>query len=440
MIQLNHGYRKRFTTEVAGIATAADSTPTAILYRNGSASGVTVTVSTTAETGVYLATFTTLDVGDSWARTDHLELLVTATIDGDAGYKAVLWDSDSDPDAPMRGTDNALLASSYTAPANGDIAAIKAKTDNLPNDPAGVSDVSPTIDFNPTIEPTELSSTSVNEIRDGLATSQDVEEAKDDVIEAIPLPADNAAAVFDTDIAEHTTENTFGWLLTAVGAGVATLLGRITGLLRTKSEADAAHAQVLADIGQSLGPADRRVTFTVQNDSLGVPGARITVDGTLRRGFTDINGQLPLLLAESVNPYTVKVSPPPGFEPVDDISVTVAASDMTVPVELALSEISPPDSPDLIPVLVNVFNQLGKPCRDAKVVVEVVGAPAFAGDAVLTNVDNVAHTLASGQARIDLYRNQTYQFTITYKRYPPITILRKLPQSGLSYVVTQVVG
>jgi hypothetical protein len=36
----------------------------------------------------------------------------------------------------MRGTDNALLASSYTAPANGDIAAIKAKTDNLPNDPA----------------------------------------------------------------------------------------------------------------------------------------------------------------------------------------------------------------------------------------------------------------------------------------------------------------
>jgi hypothetical protein len=136
MIQLNHGYRKRFTTEVAGIATAADSTPTAILYRNGSASGVTVTVSTTAETGVYLATFTTLDVGDSWAKTDHLELLISATIDGDAGYKAVLWDSDSDPDAPMRGTDNALLASSYTAPANGDIAAIKAKTDNLPNDPA----------------------------------------------------------------------------------------------------------------------------------------------------------------------------------------------------------------------------------------------------------------------------------------------------------------
>jgi hypothetical protein len=41
----------------------------------------------------------------------------------------------------MRGTDNALLAASYTAPANADITAIKAKTDNLPSDPADQSAV-----------------------------------------------------------------------------------------------------------------------------------------------------------------------------------------------------------------------------------------------------------------------------------------------------------
>jgi hypothetical protein len=74
-------------------------------------------------------------------------------------------------------TSAVALGANTTAPANSDIAAIKAKTDNLPNDPAGVSDVSPTIDFNPTIEPTpvtvnptELSSGSVDAIRDGLAT------------------------------------------------------------------------------------------------------------------------------------------------------------------------------------------------------------------------------------------------------------------------------
>ena len=98
MIRLASAYRKRFVTEVAGIATAADATPTAILYRNGSASGTTVTVSTTAEDGVYLATFTT-DAG--WAKTDQLELLLLATIDGDAGYKTVVWDSDGDVDAPI---------------------------------------------------------------------------------------------------------------------------------------------------------------------------------------------------------------------------------------------------------------------------------------------------------------------------------------------------
>ncbi len=38
-----------------------------------------------------------------------------------------------------RVTDAVMLASSYTAPANADIAAIKAKTDNLPSDPADQS-------------------------------------------------------------------------------------------------------------------------------------------------------------------------------------------------------------------------------------------------------------------------------------------------------------
>lgn len=38
----------------------------------------------------------------------------------------------------MRGTNSALLASSYTAPDNADIVAIKAKTDNLPAAPAAV--------------------------------------------------------------------------------------------------------------------------------------------------------------------------------------------------------------------------------------------------------------------------------------------------------------
>ena len=90
MIKVNYSYTILFAATVAGVGTAADSTPTAVLWRNGSASGVSVTVSTTAQTGLYKAVFTT-DSG--WAIADFLELYVTATIAGTAGYLAKVWSS-----------------------------------------------------------------------------------------------------------------------------------------------------------------------------------------------------------------------------------------------------------------------------------------------------------------------------------------------------------
>jgi len=90
MIKINYSYTILFASTVAGVGTAADSTPAAVLWRNGSASGVSVTVSTTAQTGLYKAVFTT-DAG--WAAADYLELYVTATIAGTAGYLAKVWSS-----------------------------------------------------------------------------------------------------------------------------------------------------------------------------------------------------------------------------------------------------------------------------------------------------------------------------------------------------------
>jgi len=90
MIKINFSYTILFAATVAGVGTAADSTPSAVLWRNGSASGVSVTVSTTAQTGLYKAVFTT-DAG--WAAADFLELYVTATIAGTAGYLAKVWSS-----------------------------------------------------------------------------------------------------------------------------------------------------------------------------------------------------------------------------------------------------------------------------------------------------------------------------------------------------------
>ena len=90
MIKLNYSYTILFASTVAGVGTAADSTPTAVLWRNGSASGVSVTVSTTAQTGLYKAVFTT-DSG--WSAADYLELYAVATLAGTAGYLAKVWSS-----------------------------------------------------------------------------------------------------------------------------------------------------------------------------------------------------------------------------------------------------------------------------------------------------------------------------------------------------------
>ena len=210
--------------------------------------------------------------------------------------------------------------------------------------------------------------------------------------------------------------------------------------LATSLELAAATDAVRQDIGVLLGPQERRVTFTVTHDNIGVSGVRVTTVGTSRTGFTNVNGLLSLNLPQSATAYVVRVSPPLGFDPVNDISVTVAAVDVSVPIALSLTPIDGPEDPSLIPVLVNLFTQFGEPCVAAKVAVEVIGDPAIASLAALTNVDNISHTGSNGQARINLYRGQVYRFTITYKRYPPIVLLRTLPTTGDSFVVTQVVS
>ncbi len=122
MIKINYSYTILFASTVAGVGTAADSTPTAVLWRNGSASGVSVTVSTTAQTGLYKAVFTT-DSG--WDNADFLELYVTATIAGTAGYLAKVWSSteigaselDSDAQAMVTAFNAMRSGNVFTAPA-----------------------------------------------------------------------------------------------------------------------------------------------------------------------------------------------------------------------------------------------------------------------------------------------------------------------------------
>jgi hypothetical protein len=77
------------TNDSTGAATAADSTPTAALYKNGTVdNAVTVTVSSVS-TGAYKAAFTVPSSGYSVG--DEIELLVAATVGGIAAKKWIGW-------------------------------------------------------------------------------------------------------------------------------------------------------------------------------------------------------------------------------------------------------------------------------------------------------------------------------------------------------------
>lgn len=122
MIIPGHTYSAiEIATFSAGVPADADSTPTGVVYRNGTSQATSVTV-THPGTGRYLASFTA-DAG--WAVTDHVVLIVTAVINS-TSYTTISFDSYSHPgvapgdqmdlqDAPNSTALTAFTASYYNA-------------------------------------------------------------------------------------------------------------------------------------------------------------------------------------------------------------------------------------------------------------------------------------------------------------------------------------
>ena len=104
MITLSQTYVARFVFYHDNAPTTPDNAPTAVLLRNGTASGESAVVAPVAgQTGEYTITFTTLA---GWAVTDHLEVRVTVD-HASTVHRSIVFDSLPLPDAPMRGNDTA---------------------------------------------------------------------------------------------------------------------------------------------------------------------------------------------------------------------------------------------------------------------------------------------------------------------------------------------
>ena len=186
------------------------------------------------------------------------------------------------------------------------------------NQIATPDDVSPTIDFSPTIEPTELSSGSVNAIRDGLATTEGITSIL------------NRIGAF-------------------TGSGVNTILGFLRAIARKDLAAPSDlggdytpandSLEAIRDrgdaewTGDAAGPLAQLVTFTalIDEDALQpVSGVSIRIAG--RDLTTGTNG----VVSVSLDPdtYAATVVVPNGYA---DIAIDpVVVGDSPVPVDLDL--------------------------------------------------------------------------------------------------------
>ncbi|MGH7605415.1 MAG: hypothetical protein ACRENK_15645 [Gemmatimonadaceae bacterium] len=117
-----------------------------------------------------------------------------------------------------------LASGSYTAPDNADIALIKAKTDNLPSDPADGSLIIAATDAimgrlgTPAGSSVSVDLAAVKTDTAAIKAKTDNLPASPAAVSDIPTAADNAGAVWDEDMSGHTTAGTAGKELSDAGA------------------------------------------------------------------------------------------------------------------------------------------------------------------------------------------------------------------------------
>jgi len=377
------------TKNIDGELADATGTITAVLYRNGAATMVAVTVASITGTGRYSASWTNA----GYAASDQLEVEVTATIGGTA-YTSKIW-SDS-------------VVAVVVAPDNASITAIKAKTDNLPASPAAVG-----------------SSMVASNMRgtDGANTTTP------------PTTGAIATAVWDYAISSATTAGSIG----------KTLLDRITGLLQTKAQADtdqtailaaissvsaggggdatlAKQGEILAALGNvpSSGSGARRVVISVVDYSAAaVVGAKVTIQtaagATIAGRFGNtIAGGLVIFNLDDGD-YKGRVTTSSGYDAHTAQAFTVDEDDEPVTLTIMATSTSTPDDPSLCRLTVGFVSVHGLPIVGATVTPSLSIPPELVPSGYALNESDVETTDSSGGFTADFIQGITVQLNVDHE-------------------------
>lgn len=207
-------------------------------------------------------------------------------------------------------------------------------------------------------------------------------------------------------------------------------------LIETKAQADTRQTALLSAIATNVGTGDYRLTIPVQDaDENAIAGARVSVPGTTLVATTGTAGTV--FFNVDADTYTVRVTPPSGYETPDDTDVEVMDDDLTAePIVLTPWFATPPDDPTLSTLLVKCVDEFGAIEPGVSVDVRLVKIPTGSTNIAFDGKKQSADSNESGLAQFNVVRLATYE----YKRGSADVWTRAVIQDASSTSVTSFIG
>ena len=251
------------------------------------------------------------------------------------------------------------------------------------------------------INASSLATDAVTEIQTGLATSV------------------QAQSIITTQTSHTSSLSTIANGIATALTNIGTLLGRITGLIRTKAEDETADAAIKTHTTNAVnsialgGNGQYAITFQARVGTTAIPNAKISIfqGSTLVDAiYTGSNGNKTYNL--DAGNYTINVTAN-GYSPISGQSVTVSAA-ANVAIAMTAITIDEPDDPLLCVVRCSVINNSGQPVANARIEARLEDKnPAvpyhLISRAVLSGVTN-----ASGYVDLTLIQKEAFSRGGTY--------------------------
>jgi hypothetical protein len=238
------------------------------------------------------------------------------------------------------------------------------------------ADVSPTLNFSPTIEPTELSPESVSAIQSGLALESSVQSVITTLSEGVVL--DSATLTKIDDILTDT-----GTTLPAQIAGIEGGGGGLTG------------------------PYTRTITVTDTDTDEPIEGAKVRLYRTGETGTlaTDVDGVASFTVEAATWSYAVAASGYAGAS-----GTAVVSANGNTDVQLVANVITPPATPGLSAIVVLCLDAAGQPEADVDVDIRIVTVPSGSQNTAFKGAKQAATSDADGIARFEVVQGSVCEW------------------------------